>query len=57
VEEEQGILIMMGKDLVGDQMRGGKEDGMRDPHPSQKTTMMPRMTNSLTCFLESWPTL
>jgi len=43
------------KDLGGNQMRAGKEEGTRDPHPSQTTTMTVRKMNSLTCFLESWP--
>jgi len=48
VEEE--TLMMREKDLAGSQMRVGKEDGMRDPHRSQKKkTMSPKTTNSLTC--------
>jgi len=45
------------EDLEGTQMRIEKEDGTRDPHPSQKkTTTRSRTMNSLTWFLESWPT-
>ena len=49
--------MMKEKALEGSQMRVGKEDGTRDQHPSQKkTTMTPKMTNSLTCSRGSWPT-
>jgi len=45
------------KDLEGIQMRVGKEDGTRDPHPSEKKmTMSPKTKNSLTCSHWSWPT-
>ena len=48
--------MMREKDREGSQMRVGKEDGMRDPHPRlNKTTMTPRTTNSLTCSHRSWP--
>jgi len=39
--------MVMEKDLEGSQMKDGREDGTRDPHPSQKkTTMTPKTTNS-----------
>jgi len=46
--------MMREKDLEGSQIRVGKEDGTRDPHPSQKkkTTMTPKTMNSLTCSHE-----
>jgi len=45
--------MMSEKDLAGSQMRVGKEDGTRDPHPSQKKmTMTSRTMNSLICSLE-----
>jgi len=45
--------MMREKALAGSQMRVGKEDGTRDPHPSQKEmTMTLRMMNSLICSLE-----
>jgi len=44
---------MTRKDLGGNQMRIGKEDGTRDRHPSQKKkTMTPKTMNRLTCSLE-----
>jgi len=55
--EEEEIPKMREQDLGGDQMRAGKEDGTRDRHPSQRTKMRPRTTNSLTCFHESWSML
>jgi len=42
--------LMREKDLEESQMRVGKEDGTRDPHPNQKKkTMRPKKTNCLTC--------
>jgi len=56
-EEGEETLMMMERDLEGNQMREGREDGTRDPHPSQKKmTMTPKTTNSLTCSHGSWPT-
>jgi len=54
--EGEEIPIRREKDLAGNQMRIGKEDGKRDPHPSQKKlTMTPKTTNSSTCVDGSWP--
>ena len=51
-----GDLMMTERDLVGNQMRVGKEDGTRDPHPSQrKIVMTPKTTHSSTCSHASWP--
>jgi len=48
--------MMREKDLEGSQMRVGKEEGTRDPHPSQKRmTIMPKTRNSLPCSHGSWP--
>jgi len=58
LQAEAGVEtpMMMEKDLVGRQMRAGKEDGTREPHPSlKKMTMTPKMTNSSNCFHGSWP--
>jgi len=47
-EAGEGTPIMREKDLVGSQMRVGKEDGTRDQHPSQKKmTMTSRTMNAL----------
>ena len=57
-EEGEETPMMMEKGLVGSQMREGKEDGTRDPHPSQrKTAKTPKTTNNLTSSHGSWPTL
>jgi len=49
--------MMREKDLEGSQMRIREEDGTRDAHTSQKKKgRRRRMTNSLICFLASWPT-
>ena len=54
--EGEETPMMREKDLDGSQMRVGKEDGTRDPHPSQKkTTMKPKTMNSLTCSHGSGP--
>jgi len=46
-----------GEDLEGNQMKVGKEDGTRDPHPSlNKTSMTPGTTNNLTYSHRTWPT-
>ena len=48
--------MMREKDLEGSQMRVGKEERTRDPHPSQKRmTIMPKRRNSLSCSHGSWP--
>jgi len=52
LKEEEETPMMMENDLDRSQKRGGKEDGMRNPHPRHKTNMMSRTTNSLTCFPE-----
>jgi len=50
-------MMMREKDLEGNQMRVGKEDGTRDPHPSQKKISMTlRTMHNLTCSNGSWPT-
>ena len=55
-QEGEETPMMKEKDVEESQMRVGKEDGMRDPQPTvKKTTMTPRMMNSSTCSLESWP--
>jgi len=55
-DEGEETPMMREKDLEGSQMRVGKEDGTRDPHPSQKkTTMKPKTMNSLTCSHGSGP--
>jgi len=57
LQNEEETLMMREKDLEGSQMRVEKEDGTREPQPSQKkTTMTPKTTNSLTCSHWSWPT-
>jgi len=49
--------MMREKGLEENQTRAGKEDGTRDPHPSQQErTMTLKTTNSLTCSHGSWPT-
>jgi len=50
-------LLMREKDLDESQMRVGKEDGTRDPHPNQKKkTMRPKKRNCLTYSHGSGPT-
>jgi len=57
MEEGEETPILREKDMEGSQMKVGKENGVRDPHPSlNKTTMTPRTTNNLTCSHESWQT-
>ena len=57
LQAEEETLIMREKDLEGNQMRVGKEDGTRDPHPSQKKISMTlRTMHNLTCSHGSWPT-
>ena len=54
--EEEDTLMMREKDLGRSQMKAAKEDGTRDPRPSQKITITQGKTNSSTSCPESWPT-
>ena len=56
-EEGEETPMMREKDLEGTQMRVGKEDGTRDPHPSlNQTTMTLKTMNNLTFSHGSWAT-
>jgi len=48
LEEEEETPMMKEKDLGGDKMRVGKEDGTRDLSPGQKMTLRLRLMKSWT---------
>jgi len=54
--EEEESVMMREQDLGRSQMKAAKEDGTRDPRPTQKITITPGTTNSSTSCPESWPT-